>query len=235
MLSWVDWRRGLEAVQQGSALFHQVQPTPAAARPAHCCPSSAAAPAEPQPEPQTLLLAPSFVSIRAPTHHPRPLFCSKYFGATSSKVITPLQAVVDALPSANVVYNASTARFFTTENAKADADACEVGAGCRAEGRAVVIGFGFQPGGGVLLPRDPAARCSRVLGAGGWGARVVCCKSLPIHSCGFDHRGSCQQASDVCILFLGHRMSTKQSQWQREKVRQAGHRSQRCCAASLPA
>ncbi len=26
------------------------------------------------------------------------------------------------------------------------------------------------------------------------------------------------QASDVCILFLGHRMSTKQSQWQREKV-----------------
>ncbi|PRW58847.1 putative beta-D-xylosidase 7 [Chlorella sorokiniana] len=72
----------------------------------------------------------------------------KYFGATSSKVVTPLNAIRDALPDANVFYNASTARFFTTDNAQADADACE--------------------------------------------------------------------ASDVCVLFLGHRMSTKQSQWQRE-------------------
>lgn len=34
-----------------------------------------------------------------------------------------------ALPDANIVYNASTARFFTTDNAQADADACEVGVG----------------------------------------------------------------------------------------------------------
>lgn len=56
---------------------------------------------------------------------PWPL-CSKYWGATSSKVVTPLTAIRDALPDANVVYNASTARFFTTENAQADAEACEV-------------------------------------------------------------------------------------------------------------
>lgn len=41
-------------------------------------------------------------------------------------MVTPLNAIRDALPDANVVYNASTARFFTTENAQADAEACEV-------------------------------------------------------------------------------------------------------------
>ena len=48
-----------------------------------------------------------------------------------------------------------------------------------------------------------------------WGtARLMpnrpCLGTCPPHSA--------PQASDVCILFLGHRMSTKQSQWQREQV-----------------
>jgi len=69
-----------------------------------------------------------------PQRHPSsPLpTCSKYYGATVEPIVTPLQALQASLPDARVTFNAQTSLTFTTEGARQDAAACEVGPwGCR--------------------------------------------------------------------------------------------------------
>lgn len=60
-----------------------------------------------------------------------------YVGAASGAITTPLAALRAVVPGVEISWDASTAAKFSTKNAKADAERCEVSL-CRQAGRPIM-------------------------------------------------------------------------------------------------
>lgn len=127
----------------------------------------------------------------------QPLYqLGKYFGSTSAPVSTPKTALIKALPKAEVLFNAAHTKYHIQANVDKEVDACQV----RADAA--------WPAPAQLARREcdvPAA----VVGGSQRPQRCLAAPSPPALP---------PQSADVCVLVLGHRLSTKQSQFAKVQV-----------------